>query len=70
VSDDTTEHEELLPDSQQQHLEWFWMFAGASVGMAVAGIAIIWTNVAPWGAVATGVVMFICSVAVRQYAAI
>ena len=70
VPDDAAEYEKLLPDSRQRHLEWFWMFAGAAVGSGAAGLAIMWANVAPWATVATGVVMFICCVAVRQYFAI
>jgi len=67
MTDDTAEYEELLPDARQRHREWFWMFSGASVGGGAAGVAIIWAGVPPWATVATGVVMFVCCLAVGRY---
>ena len=60
MSDDTTEYEELLPHSRTHRAEWFWLIAGASVGVAASGVAIIWVGMPTWHLVVTGTLGYVC----------
>lgn len=67
MTDGGADYEELLPDGRQTRHEWFWLFAGSSVGAMTSGVAVIWAGVPPWATIATGVVVFLCCLAVQHH---
>jgi len=67
MTDEPTDYEELLPESRQTRHEWFWLFAGSSVGSMASGAAVIWAGLPAWSNLATGAVVFLCCLAVQHH---
>ena len=57
----------VLVRARRRREEWFWMLAGASVGAAMTGAAIVWAAVPAWRMIVVGGLGFLACAVVQQW---